>query len=205
MTVGSAGRRLLIGDDDPRRHEDQELLAGVADLVVAEGEIGEIVVSGAVVTRAYFGLPEATRLAKITDGHRIRHRIGDVGYRDGDGRIWFCGRKAHRVETNGGTLFSVCCEAIFNEHPDVNRSALVGAGSPTIRRPVIVIEPLPKRFPKGMRTLRFREELLELGRTNPLTETIRDVLFHRSLPVDIRHNAKINREALAGWAAERLR
>ena len=175
------------------------------DLTIPDGEIGEIVVSGPVVTKEYLGLPEATRLAKISDGNRIRHRIGDVGYRDGDGRIWFCGRKAHRVETSDGTLFSVCCEAIFNEHPDVNRSALVGIGTSMIRRAVIVIEPLPRRFPKGMRTLRFREELLELGRANHLTETIRDVLFHKSLPVDIRHNAKINREALAGWAAERLR
>ena len=122
--------------------------------------------SGPVVTKEYLGLPEATRLAKISDGNRIRHRIGDVGYRDGDGRIWFCGRKAHRVETSDGTLFSVCCEAIFNEHPDVNRSALVGIGTSMIRRAVIVIEPLPRRFPKGMRTLRFREELLELGRAN---------------------------------------
>ncbi len=174
------------------------------DLVVPDGEQGEIVVSGAVVTRAYYGLPEATRAAKIIDGDRVWHRIGDIGYQDATRRVWFCGRKAHRVRTEQGTLFSVCCEAIFNEHPDVFRSALVGVGEPGRQRPVIVIEPRAGRFPKGERALPLTEELLALGGSSELTKSVLTVLFHRDLPVDVRHNAKINREALAVWAAGEL-
>ena len=53
--------------------------------------------------------------------------MGDVGYIDTEGRLWFCGRKKHRVVcADGETLFPVPCEAIFNLHEAVERSALVG-------------------------------------------------------------------------------
>jgi acyl-CoA synthetase (AMP-forming)/AMP-acid ligase II len=133
------------------------------------------------------------------------HRMGDVGYLDADGLLWFCGRKAHVVETSGGRMYSVCCEAIFDEHPDVYRSALVGVGSKPRQEPVIIVEPEAGRFPRSQDDeARMRRELLELATANPLTASIRTVLFHPSLPVDTRHNVKINREALAAWAASRL-
>ena len=175
------------------------------ELLVSSGEIGEIVVAGPAVTKEYFGLPAATNGAKIRDLDRVWHRIGDVAYRDVEGRIWFCGRKAHRVASPDGMLYSVPCEAIFNEHPDVRRSALVGIGVSGRKRPIIIVEPNPERFPRGRRRDAFREELLQLGHANQETRTISDVLFHRSLPVDVRHNAKINREALSVWATERIR
>ena len=31
--------------------------------------------------------------------------MGDLGYRDAQGRIWFCGRKSHRVTTAEGKTF----------------------------------------------------------------------------------------------------
>ncbi len=190
--------RFIRITDDPIAHWSDSL-------VVPDGDIGELVVSGPVVTKEYFGLKEATAQAKIIDGGRIWHRIGDVGYRDQQGRIWFCGRKAHRVVTATGTLYSVRCEAIFNEHPDVARSALVGLGSPGQQKPVIIVEPLPERFPTGARLVQFTKELLGLGQADNLTRGIADILFHRSLPVDVRHNAKISREQLAFWAERRRR
>ncbi len=169
------------------------------------GEIGEIVVSGPSVTREYFQRPEATKLAKIPDGDRFWHRIGDVGYFDDEGLLWFCGRKAHIVETAEGRMFSVCCEAIFENHPDVYRAALVGLGPAPDQKPVIVIEPEPGRSPKSAAEReRFTKELLDLGRGSPLTTRVETVLFHESLPVDTRHNVKIQRETLAVWAAGRL-
>lgn len=194
---GVAVRVMAISDEPIARWSD--------DLIVSEGAIGEFVVSGPVVTKAYFGLPEATAAAKIVDGDRVWHRIGDVGYRDDAGRLWFCGRKAHRVVTGTGTMYSVCCEAIFNEHPEVHRSALVGVGPRGSQVPVIVVEPLPGKFPTRARLASMREELLALGNACPETVAIRHVLFHKSFPVDVRHNAKINREQLATWAGARLR
>jgi acyl-CoA synthetase (AMP-forming)/AMP-acid ligase II len=172
------------------------------DLLLHNGEIGEIIVHGPAVTRAYDNHPNAA--AKIHDGDRIWQRIGDVGYRDDNGRLWFCGRKSHRVVTSAGTLFTEPCEAIFNEHPDIFRSALVGIGPRGRQRPVIIVEPRAGEFPNRRRTEQLRQELLALGAGSELTRLIADVLFHRNLPVDVRHNAKINREALAVWAERRL-
>jgi acyl-CoA synthetase (AMP-forming)/AMP-acid ligase II len=190
--------------DDPVREWSDELW-------VPDGEFGEIAVAGPVVTRAYFGLPNADALSKIHQGDKLWHRIGDIGYRDSEGRLWFCGRKSQRVVTEHGTLFTDCCEGAFNEHPDVARSALVGVGPPGHQTPAIVIEPKPGRFPRGPRVRIFTRELLELIQalairqsTIDIRQSLQHVLFHRSLPVDIRHNAKINREALARWAARRL-
>lgn len=203
-----AGAGFCVGHPMPDievRHiriTDEPIESWSDDLVVPDGERGELVVSGPVVTKEYFGLPDATRLSKIADGSRIWHRIGDLGYRDAQGRLWFCGRKAHRVVTREGTLFSVCCEAIFNEHPDVARSALVGVGPRGKQEPVIVIEPMEGRVPHGARAGTLVEELRHLAAACPVTRSIRRILFHPSLPVDVRHNAKINREQLANWASE---
>ncbi|WP_028583423.1 fatty acid CoA ligase family protein [Desulfogranum mediterraneum] len=164
------------------------------------GEIGEIVVRGPVVTRAYDHNDEETRAAKIRDGADHWHRMGDMGYLDAQGRLWFCGRKAHRVFTRQGVLYTIPCEAIFNQHPLVYRSALVGVGEDSGQTPVLIVEPRSK--------VRDQEqlfaELLQLARANPLTCEIRTFLLHRSFPVDIRHNAKIFREKLAVWARRRL-
>ncbi|MGE4561023.1 MAG: fatty acid CoA ligase family protein, partial [Desulfobulbus sp.] len=111
---------------------------------VPEGTIGEIVVRGPVVTRAYAGNAGETKLAKIGDGDGFWHRMGDMGYVDGQGRLWFCGRKAHRVSTAEGMLYTICCEAIFNEHPRVRRSALVGLGLWGQQTPVLIVETLGK-------------------------------------------------------------
>ncbi len=117
---------------------DEPIAAWSDDLDLPNGAIGEIAVAGPVVSRSYFRRDEATALAKIADpaSGAVWHRMGDVGYRDAQGRIWFCGRKSHRVQTPGGTLFTIPVEGIFNAHPLVARTALVGVGPPGQARPV---------------------------------------------------------------------
>ena len=169
------------------------------------GEIGELVVRGPVVTPQYVTRPESNALAKIADSSGLWHRMGDAGYLDQEDRFWFCGRVAHRVLTAGGPMHTTCCEAIFNRHPDVYRSALVGVGPRGGQRPVIVVEPRPARFPRTAADRnRVLAEIRQLGRASPLTAAIEDFLFHPRFPVDIRHNAKIFREKLAAWAARRV-
>ncbi len=167
-------------------------------LELAQGTIGEVVVQSPWVTRQYFNLDNATRLAKIRDGENFWHRMGDVGYLDENNRLWFCGRKSHRVQTVEGTLFTIPCEAIFNTHKQVKRSALVGVGPAGNQTSVIVIE---AEGAIDQKTL--TEELLTLGASHAITQPIRQVLYHPSFPVDIRHNAKIGREQLARWARAR--
>lgn len=180
---------------------DEAILKWSEDLLAAPDEVGEIAVKGPVVTKSYFGRPEATALAKIPhpDGS-VTHRMGDLGYFDAAGRLWFCGRKSQRVITPQGTLFTIPVEGVFNKHPRVRRTALVGVGAAPDQRPVLCVELEPGH---GVSEALIRE-LRELGAAHALTKGIEDILFHPGFPVDIRHNAKIFREQLANWAAGRL-
>ena len=170
------------------------------------GEIGELMVSGPVVTSEYFNSPEANALHKVRDGSRVWHRLGDCGYLDAQERFWFCGRKSHRLETAAGPMYTVPCEAIINSHAHVYRSALVGIGERGSQRPVIVVECWPEHRPRSVpQKHQLRAEVLELAQRFEITQPIEACLIHPSLPVDIRHNAKIFREKLAPWAARQLR
>ena len=187
-----------LDDDDIPYWDDQ--------LELKPGEIGEIAVRGAVVSRHYFQRPKAEAAAKIqikgVDG--FYHRMGDLGYFDELGRLWMCGRKGHRVNTVDGELYTLPCERIFDTHAMVKRSALVGVyqnGCESLM-PVICIEldPAFKRINKKL----LRTELLTLAKTHELTSTIDVILFHPKFPLDVRHNAKIFREKLALWAEENV-
>ncbi|MDQ6979661.1 MAG: fatty acid CoA ligase family protein [Mariprofundaceae bacterium] len=170
---------------------------------VEDGNIGEITVHGAQVTHSYYQREASTALAKIPDENaNIWHRMGDLGYRDEQGRIWFCGRKSHRVTLPEQTLYTIPCEAVFNQHDAVFRSALVGIARDGQAQAVMCIELQPCIKPAEHANI--RRELLELAHSNPVTTSIDTVLFHPSFPVDIRHNAKIFREKLAPWAVEAL-
>jgi acyl-coenzyme A synthetase/AMP-(fatty) acid ligase len=174
------------------------------DLELSAGTIGEIVVQGPVVTASYWNRPESTALAKIADPIHgsFYHRMGDVGYIDTSGLLWFCGRKSQRVVTPGGTLFTIPCEGVFNAHPAVHRTALIGVPRNGVTEPALCVERDKETTSPSDEEL--RRELLALGARYPHTRAIQTILFHPSFPVDIRHNAKIFREKLAVWAAERL-
>jgi olefin beta-lactone synthetase len=169
-------------------------------------EVGEIAVQGLWVTRKYFNpLNNANELAKIYDGDNFWHRMGDLGWLDEQGRVWFCGRKSQRVITKSKTLYTIPSEAIFNQHPKVRRSALVGVGELGQQEAILVIEPEDgKLTPDSKGGKKLIQELLERGKQYPHTEKIKFFLFHPNFPVDIRHNAKIFREQLATWAEEEI-
>ncbi|MBL00595.1 MAG: peptide synthase [Opitutales bacterium] len=159
------------------------------------GSIGEIIVQGASVTRGYDYLPEADADSKIVDGAELWHRMGDMGWLDDSERLWFCGRKIERVMTEVGAMYTDCCEAVFNAHPRVYRSALIDLCQ---GRPAIVIEPEKSAFPQSPdERISFINSLRELGRKNKQTVAIKDFFFEANFPVDVRHNAKIHRLSLA--------
>ncbi|HDQ34838.1 MAG TPA: peptide synthase, partial [Chloroflexi bacterium] len=157
-------------------------------LVLPQGEVGEVAVRGAVVTREYLNRPEKTARAKIRQGDAIWHRMGDLGYFDAEGRLWFCGRKDHRIETAKGLVLPDPCEAIFNLEPRVYRTALVGVGERGAQRPVLVVEPQPKHFPHTAAARKaLTRALLERGAEHAATRAIREVLYYpRGFPVDVR-------------------
>lgn len=170
-------------------------------LLAGDGEVGEIAVQGPVVTRSYFNRPEATALAKIDEpgGVGFWHRMGDLGRRDEQGRIWFCGRKSQRVNTPAGPLDTIPIEAIFNAHPEVARTALVGVKRRGVVHPVLCVEPIGR--PGPVEREEIRRGLRALAAKHPGARDVETFRFHRRFPVDVRHNAKIGREALARWAA----
>lgn len=184
------------------RISDEPIEIWSDDLLVPAGTIGEITVEGPTTTQAYFRREAATRLAKIREGEAIVHRMGDVGYVDADGRLWYVGRKSHRVVTESGTLYTESVEGVFNAHPEVRRSALVGVGPKGRQQPVVCIE-LEAGIP-AREWPRIERELRALRSRADCTRDLDTFLRHDGFPVDIRHNAKIGREKLAAWAARRL-
>jgi acyl-CoA synthetase (AMP-forming)/AMP-acid ligase II len=164
----------------------------------AVGEIGEIIATGPSVTREYDGLPEATRLAKITDGARVWHRMGDQGTLDASGRLFFLGRRVEKVCMTEGDLPTESIEPAFRQHPQVFRCALIGLGAAPAQTAAAVVEPRTGYFPETEADrARFIAELRELARVNPQAGRVRHILFQRALPVDVRHNAKIHRLQLS--------
>ncbi|HLP03163.1 MAG TPA: hypothetical protein VK163_14140, partial [Opitutaceae bacterium] len=216
-TVGEMTARVIALVDGPIA-----TLAEVREL--PRGEIGEIIVRGPVVTKAYDLLPEPTARAKIYEsgfaapenavpttpqsafhipqsapaGAAVWHRMGDAGYLDAEGRLWFCGRIAERVETPHGALYPDCVEPIFNVHPLVRRTALIGFGPRGKQVAALAVECWPERRPRGDHAKRaLGRELRALGEAFPHTALVRIFYFVDRFPVDVRHNAKIHRLQLA--------
>lgn len=194
-----AGNRVRIIPilDGPIEHID--------DLAPLEaGETGEVIVNGPTTTDRYWQRPTHTRLAKIRDGNGSTwHRMGDVGYLDAQGALWFCGRVSQRVRLEEQTLHTDQLEAIFNTHPEVHRSALVRVTLQGKAVAVLCVELLTRQSRAGRR--KVEEALRQMARNNPRTASIDHFLFHPAFPVDIRHNAKIGRETLSRWASRKLK
>lgn len=163
--------------------------------VVPQGEIGEILVKSPHISERYFDDVESTRKNKIGSWHRL----GDAGYLDDEGRLWVVGRVSQRVRGAHGPLFSLLCEPIFDAHPKVRRSGLVGVPNGASEDAVLCVEARP-----GVDTARLREELLALASKHDETQAINELLFIDRLPVDPRHNSKIERPKLAKWATAKL-
>ncbi|TWT67284.1 fatty acid CoA ligase family protein [Allorhodopirellula solitaria] len=188
--TGVQWRVIEIDDDEIRELSDCTELP--------PGKIGELLVTGPMVTREYVTRRDQNRLHKVHDGDTVWHRMGDVGYLDADDRFWFCGRKGHRVLTTDRTFFTVPCEAVFNVHDEVEKCALVGRGRAGQQTPVIVVQPTDLAVAQDpVRRDQLIERLQQVATRNPLTQRITEFVIRGTpLPVDIRHNSKIFREKL---------
>ena len=174
-------------------------IATLADATLCgPGEIGEIIATGPSVTREYDELPEATRAAKIAEGARVWHRMGDLGALDANGLLFFFGRRVEKVRTAEGDLPTEAVEPAFRQHPQVFRCALVGLGAAPAQVPALVVEPRVGSYPEDEAArARFVAELREVAKSCPLAGRVTHIVFQRTLPVDVRHNAKIHRLRLS--------
>ena len=191
--------RIIRITDDAIGEWNDALLVGVK-------QVGEITVAGPTATDAYWNRDAQMRLAKIHETlpngeTRIVHRMGDLGWFDAEGRLWFCGRKSQRVVVDAlTTLCTEQVEPVFNAHPDIARTALVGIGPMGAQRPLLCVE--LKRGVDAKQWPRIVEELRHLADGFVHTAKVEGFLrYPKPFPVDIRHNAKIGREKLAAWAS----
>ncbi len=219
MPVAMAESRQLLGEERLRHASGHGLCVGrlaaglvkilrVSELplsslrnedILGPYEIGEILVSGPHVTWGYYKMDAANELSKVRDENgTIYHRMGDVGYLDAEGKLWFCGRKSHRVQRSEGDLYSIPVEAVFDTHPLVARTALVGLGQGPDQIPCLCIE--SKRDLSAEEKTSLVKELKLIASRYKQTQSLDKFLFHPAFPVDIRHNAKIHRESLKLWA-----
>lgn len=161
------------------------------------GEVGEIAVCAPYISKSYLNDLSATAKAKINHQGKIWHRMGDLGYKDAQNRLWFCGRKAERVICQEKTYYTDCCEAVFNAHKAVFRSALIAFESNGKTFPAIIIEPKKKLNHKAEEQL--LQQLQALSDTTETTKDIHHFAIYYNFPVDVRHNAKIHRLTLTRY------
>lgn len=163
--------------------------------------LGEIVVRAAHAREGYDRLWFTQHRASRPVGW---HRTGDIGRFDAQGRLWVGGRLGHVITTASGPLAPVRLEQQVEQLDDVAVAAAVGIGPAGTQAVVIVVQPTGEgadRWSGNPAPL----ELIDRVRRSVATDVdIAAVLIHDSLPVDRRHNSKVDRTAIARWADQTL-
>lgn len=98
-----------------------------SELEVADGAVGEFIVTGDHVCRDYYNNDEAFRKSKIvdTDG-RIWHRTGDLARCDDKGYLWMVGRIHNVIERGDHYYFPVRAEILLKRVDGVDQAAFLG-------------------------------------------------------------------------------
>lgn len=159
---------------------------------------GEVLVRAPWLSDGYDQLWRTQHDARPSDGAGlVWHRTGDVGHVDGDGRLWIEGRSVHVIDADGGPITPVPVEVAVERLADVDRCAAVGVGPAGCQQLVVVIE----------------DETAKEGLADPpRCAAVRAIVSHpvaavvnvHALPVDIRHNTKIDRALVGRWASDVL-
>jgi acyl-coenzyme A synthetase/AMP-(fatty) acid ligase/pimeloyl-ACP methyl ester carboxylesterase len=158
---------------------------------LSSGSCGEVVVSGPWMSLGYNGLWLTQQNARFDMDGFTWHRTGDVGHLDSDGNLWIEGRVVHMIHAVHGPITPVPLEVLCEKIPNVKRAAAVGIGDKGVQQLVIVLEIDQAREDTASAPMaaQVREELTGFD-VVAIWET-------KKLPVDIRHNSKIDRTALA--------
>jgi olefin beta-lactone synthetase len=138
---------------------------------------GEIVVSGEHVLSGYLHGRD-DQAAKFRVDNAVWHRTGDAGYLDGRGRLWLLGRCSARIADKNGVLYPLAAEASAVNDPRIRRAAVVAHAG----RRILAVE-LFDRHAKPERE--FLDRQLSWAHLD-------EVRTCRKIPVDRRHNAKID-------------
>lgn len=162
-----------------------------------QGSIGEIVVTGEHVNKDYYKNPEAVRENKFKDEKgKIWHRTNDAGYFDTKGRLWFVGRTKSRVIRAGQEIHPLQIEPLVNQLPFVKKSALIGITNRELgQKAVLVVESMKRGLIETILTRKqWKIQISDLCLKKGLK--IDEIYFCKHIPVDPRHNAKIDYEKI---------
>ena len=162
---------------------------GISELPI--GVTGEIVVSAPWMSLGYNRLWLTQQNARFESDGFTWHRTGDVGHINGDGNLWIEGRVVHMIHTADGSMTPVPLEVACEKISGVKRAAAVGIGDKGVQQLVMVLEtdqvkedPAPEQLAAQVREALAGLDVVAIWET-------------KKLPVDIRHNSKIDRTALA--------
>lgn len=161
----------------------------------AAGQTGEICVNApwgkTRYDRAYF-VETATRTPQGA------HRTGDIGHFDDEGRLWVEGRAVHTIVTSSEALTCYRIENRVAAALQTGPVAAVGVGPVGAQTVVIVVEQPGRKAGLASPELRdaVRKALPDID--------VATVLTVAKLPVDIRHESKIDRTRVARWAGNFL-
>ncbi|WP_240630246.1 alpha/beta fold hydrolase [Specibacter cremeus] len=169
------------------------------------GVTGEILVSAPHVKKRYDRLWITQRASVSIPGW---HRSGDVGHLDDAGRLWVEGRLGHILTTPAGVRTPVAGEHAAQGVPAVARAAVVGVGPAGTQAAVAIVETAPPAKRSGLASpalaAAVRTAVADATGVDGVGMDVAAVLVIDAMPTDIRHNSKIDRTALAAWAARRL-
>ncbi|WP_394252436.1 alpha/beta fold hydrolase [Arthrobacter pityocampae] len=173
--------------------------AATGQPTTAPGVTGEILVEAPHVKDRYFRLWRTQQDSTRTPPW---HRTGDVGHVDAAGRLWVEGRLGHIITAASGVLTPVALEQALETIDGVRLAALVGTGPAGTQAVVAVLE-TPTA---GRRPALADAVLTEAARAAALAHGVdlAAVIAVPALPVDIRHNAKIDRTRIAQWSGRFL-
>jgi acyl-CoA synthetase (AMP-forming)/AMP-acid ligase II len=195
LPVGGAQVRIVTLGFDPDTLPDE----------IPNGATGEILVSARWVSDGYLGLWATERAARPPSqgcsddgaGAGRWHRTGDVGHVDDEGRLWVEGRSVHVISSSRGPITPVPIERVVERGLGLARVSAVGVGPENRQQLVVVVE--DRDADVGLAAPELAAEVRSV-----VAEPVASVLSLKTLPVDIRHNAKIDRKAVAAWASDVL-
>ncbi len=168
-----------------------------AERTTAPDVTGEVCVRADHIKARYDRLWVTDRAATPAPGW---HRTGDIGHFDSEGRLWIEGRLVHVIVTAEGPVTPVGIERRVEGVAGVHRAAAVGVGPRGAAVVVAVVEFAGVRR-SGLAPASVRDAVrAAVGRMPGGGPAIAAVLVVRTLPVDIRHNSKIDRVAVGRWA-----
>ena len=149
-------------------------------LALPSGNVGEIVVSGAHVVTGYLHGRGDEETKFRVDGV-VWHRTGDLGSLDARGRLWLLGRASAAIQDSRGTLYPFALECSARMKRPGSRVAVVQSEG----KRVLVVEAASLRESERAE---WREALAWAH--------LDDVVSVERIPVDRRHNSKVDYPAL---------